>query len=188
MCTETSLEINQIKLPDSSVILLVIELPPAELRCLLSLKSLRLLAQWSEYSSESLWMESVGGLRCSLTSNESINDKQMNRLDYSNSVKPKPTKQRFCGFHPVVIFFFSMSCIGATICKWFKWQIIFVSKCLYNLVSANLGSAPTIIVLVAIELALLLVWVIFYVPCNSFVNVCWGWEGVSQAANLFDYT
>lgn len=54
MCTETSLEINQIKLPDSSVILLVIELPPAELRCLLSLKSLRLLAQWSEYSSESL--------------------------------------------------------------------------------------------------------------------------------------
>lgn len=179
-------------LPDSSVILLVIELPPAELRCLLSLKSLRLLAQWSEYSSESLWMESVGGLRCSLTSNESINDKQMNRLDYSNSVKPKPTKQRFCGFHPVVIFqtqilhwtssndstqcqiwqlwiyswFFSVSCIGATICKWFKWQIIFVSKCLYNLVWANLGSAPTIIVLI-------LVWVIFCVPCKTLCRIQW---------------
>ncbi len=81
------------------MILLVIEIPPAELRCLLSLKRLRLLAQWSECSSESLWMESVGGLRCSLTSNESMNDKiQVNRPDYINIVKTKPTKHCFSHF------------------------------------------------------------------------------------------
>ena len=61
--------------PDSSVMLLVMELPPAELHCLLSLNSLRFLAQWSEVSSESLWAQSPGGFRCSLTSSEATNDK-----------------------------------------------------------------------------------------------------------------
>lgn len=60
------------KLPDSSVMSLVIELPPAELHCLLSLKSFRLLAQWSEpLLSGSLW---ITGFKSSLASKEAGND------------------------------------------------------------------------------------------------------------------
>lgn len=61
-----------LNLPDSSVMSLVGELPPVELHCLLSLKSFRLLAQWSEpLLSGSLW---TTGFRCSLASKEAEND------------------------------------------------------------------------------------------------------------------
>lgn len=62
--------------PCSSVMSLVMELPPAELHCLFSLKSLRLTAQWSE-------MLPSTGLRWWLLSKETAQWLHVSQLDHS---------------------------------------------------------------------------------------------------------